>query len=119
MSNPDRPRTPQALARAIVEVVGLHRIERIVGLQPVSPPEGHAFYAFVVLRDDAPDALLLEAKLYDRFSPARPRVDYWIMSRKEWERSSKRVGHPARSALMEGTVLYGADAEETHNSSVA
>jgi hypothetical protein len=110
MENPSRPRTPGELAQAIARTVGVHRVERIIGLEPVSPPEGHAFYAFVVLRDDASDARDLEAKLYKRFAPLRPRIDYWVMGRQEWERSHKRVGHPARSAHLEGAVIYGGEA---------
>ncbi|HEV2149233.1 MAG TPA: hypothetical protein VGR37_17660 [Longimicrobiaceae bacterium] len=108
MQPSDRPRNPAQLARQIVRLVGAHRVERIVGLQPVSPPEGHAFYAFVVLRDAADDARGLEKTLYERFSPKRPRIDYWIMGREEWERSRMRIGHPARVADQEGKLLYGA-----------
>ena len=93
-----------------MRLVGAHRVRRVVGLTPVSPPEGHTFYAFVVLGDDAPDARVLEAKFYERFAPRRPRVEFWVMGLDEWERSRQRVGHPARSAELEGEVLYGAEA---------
>ncbi|HEX2190253.1 MAG TPA: hypothetical protein VHG51_15200 [Longimicrobiaceae bacterium] len=109
MPNPDRPRTPDELARAIGRVVGAHRIDRIVGLRPVSPPEGHAFYAFVVLRDEGDDALALEAKLQRRIPAGRPRVDYWVMGRSEWEQSVGSVGHPARTAQLDGDVLWAGD----------
>jgi hypothetical protein len=111
MQHSDRPRNPAQLARAIVRLVGPHRVERIVGLQPVSPPEGPTFYAFVVLRDAAEDARHLEKTLYESFSPKRPRIDYWIMGREEWERSRTRIGHPARVADQEGRLLYGAAGE--------
>lgn len=114
-----RPRSPEELARAIVGLIGAQRVERVVGLTPVSPPEGHAFYAFVVLRGDAPDARALEARLHRRFTPRRPRVDYWVMGAEEWEQSSRRVGHPARSALLEGTVLHGGEAAGDAGASVA
>jgi hypothetical protein len=116
MSNANRPRTPDELARAIGRVVGVHRIERIVGLRPVSPPEGHGFYAFVVLRDEGDDALVLEAKLQRRIPPARPRVDFWVMGRGEWESCVESVGHPARAAHLEGEVLFGGDARQLRGS---
>lgn len=94
-----------------MRLVGAHRVRRVVGLTPVSPPEGLAFYAFVVLGDDAPDARVLEARFYDRFAPRRPRVEFWVMGADEWERSRQRVGHPARSAELEGEVLYGVEVE--------
>lgn len=109
MPDPNPPRTPDELARAICRVVGARRIERIVGLRPVSPPEGHGFHAFVVLRDEGDDALLLEAKLLRRIPRGRPRVDYWVLGREEWERCAGSVGHPARAAHLEGEVLYGGD----------
>ncbi len=109
-SDPERPRNPQELAQAVVRLIGPHRVRQVIGLAPVSPPEGFAFYAFVVLGGEAPDARVLEAKLYDRFAPRRPRVEFWVMGAEEWERSLKRAGHPARSAVQEGEVLYGAEA---------
>lgn len=119
MQNPDRPRTPEELAQAILRIVGAGRVERIIGLEPVSPPEGHAFYAFVILHDDAADARALEARLYKRFAPRRPRIDYWVMGRQEWDRSHRRVGHPARSAHLEGAVIYGGEAAQAEGVSVA
>lgn len=116
MSNSSRPRTPEELARAIGRVVGAHRIERIVGLRPVSPPEGHGFHAFVVLRDEADDALVLEAKLQRRIPSGRPRVDFWVMGRGEWVRSVERVGHPARIAHLEGSVILGGDRRRLRDS---
>lgn len=109
MAKTERPRDPDELARAIGRVVGVHRIDRIVGLRPVSPPEGHGFYAFIVLRDDADDAVALEAKLARRIPRGRPRVDYWVMGRAEWERSVDSVGHPARAAHLDGELLFGGD----------
>lgn len=116
MSSSNRPRTPDELARAIGQVVGIHRIDRIVGLRPVAPPEGHGYYAFVVLRDAADDALVLEAKLQRRIPPARPRVEYWVMGLEEWERAVESVGHAARSADREGTTLYDGDARRARGS---
>ncbi|HEX2091307.1 MAG TPA: hypothetical protein VHG28_02850 [Longimicrobiaceae bacterium] len=112
MVDPNRPRDPAELAQAVVRLVGAHRVQKVIGLAPVSPPEGHAFYVFVILDGEADDALSLEAKLYDRFSPRRPRVDFWIMNAREWERSQQRIGHPARSAFLEGEVLYPRESGE-------
>ncbi|HEV2147780.1 MAG TPA: hypothetical protein VGR37_10290 [Longimicrobiaceae bacterium] len=116
MSSSNRPRTPDELARAIAQVVGIHRVDRIVGLRPVAPPEGHGYYAFVVLRDAGDDALALEAKLQRRIPPARPRVEFWVMGLDEWERSAASVGHPARSAERDGTVLYDGDVRRARGS---
>jgi hypothetical protein len=119
MRHSDRPRTPGQLARAVLRLIGPPRVERIVGLRPVSPPEGHAFYLFVILRDAATDALALEEALYGRFAPRRPRIDYWVMSRAEWERSRLRPGHPARVADLEGKTLYDGRTGEARGWSVA
>jgi len=119
MPTPQRPRTPEELAEAVAALAGPQRIERIIGLSPVAPPEGHAYYVFVVLRDGAADARVLEEQMYRRFAPRRPRVEFWVMGDEEWEQSHQRVGHPARSAHLEGTVLRGPGAGLAESSPAA
>lgn len=110
MTDTPRPRTPEELARAVVRLLGLRRVLRVVGLAPVAPPEGHGYYVFVVVRGDAPDARRTEEEMLERWAPRRPRVDFWVMGEEEWERAHRRVGHPARAAHLDGTVLYEAEA---------